>query len=102
MARLETGPMGTHSEAEAKDRLFDLIDRAMTGEDVVITRHGRPVVELRAVPTSARPVSRADLDWLAERRAALASELRPGHEDAVTLVSRMRDEDEERLVTPTR
>jgi prevent-host-death family protein len=38
----------THSVADAKKRLPELIDRALEGED--ITRHGRPVVELKAIP----------------------------------------------------
>jgi len=38
---------GTHSVAEAENRLPELIDRALAGEGVTITRHGRPVVELR-------------------------------------------------------
>jgi prevent-host-death family protein len=44
--------MGIHSVAEAKNRLPDLIDRALAREGVTITRHGRPVVQLR--PTAVR------------------------------------------------
>ena len=82
--------MSTHSVADAKNRLPDLIDRALKGESVVITRHGRPVAELRPIPEPARKVSTAALDWLAKRRvgAKLAAE------DAGAFVSRMRDEDE--------
>jgi prevent-host-death family protein len=82
--------MGTHSVAEAKNRLPELIDRALEGEDVVITRHGRPVVELKPIPKPARPVSAEDLDWLAAHRARRRSKKL----DAGTLVSRMRDEEE--------
>ena len=82
--------MGKHSVAEAKNKLSDLIDRALEGEDVVITRHGHPVVELRPIPKPVRPVSQADLDWLAARRVGKVS----AREDAGTFVSRMRDEDE--------
>lgn len=39
--------MTTYSVAEAKNRLPSLIDRALEGEEVIITRHGKPVVELR-------------------------------------------------------
>ncbi len=35
--------------AEAKAKFADLIRRVETGEPVIITRHGRPVVELHAV-----------------------------------------------------
>ena len=85
--------MSEHSVAEAKNKLPDLINRALKGEDVVITRHGRPVVELRAIPEPIRPQSMGEgLDWLARRR------IKPRRitEDVGTLVSRMRDEDSER------
>lgn len=81
--------MGTHSVAEAKDRLPELIDRALEGESVVITRHGHPVVELRAIPAHPRPITDADLDCLAAQRTGPL-----GSVDAVTLVSEMRDEGE--------
>ena len=41
--------MTVFSVAEAKNKLPGLIDRAVAGEEVVITRHGRPVAELRPV-----------------------------------------------------
>lgn len=81
--------MTTRSVAEAKNQLSELIDRALEGEPVVITRHGRPVVELKPLPEPPRRVTEADLEWLRQRRIKLA----PGAEDAGTLVSRMRDED---------
>ena len=46
--------------------------------------------ELRAVPASARPITRADLEWLAARRAVR----RNATADAGRLVSAMRDEDQ--------
>jgi prevent-host-death family protein len=84
--------IGTHSVAEAKNRLSDLIDRALAGEAVTITRHGRPVVELRPVQPEPGPVQPEDLDWLAARLVGDA----PARLDAGRLVSEMRDEDEER------
>ena len=81
--------MSEHSVVEAKNRLSELIDRAMMGEAVVITRHGTPVVELKAVQPAPRRVTQADLDWLEARRAPV----KPGAENAVELVRRMRDDD---------
>lgn len=82
--------MSQDSVADARNRLSDLIDRTLAGEDVVITRHGHPVVSLQAVRPGAGPVTGEDLIWLkAHRVRALATA-----EDAGTLVSRMRDEDE--------
>lgn len=84
--------MGTHSVAEAKNSLSSLINRALDGESVVITRHGEPVVELRPVRRRPGPVSREALEWLKANRI---KPLKVG--DAAELVSRMRDEDDERL-----
>jgi prevent-host-death family protein len=81
--------MSTHSVTEAKNRLPELIDRALKGEDVVITRHGHPVVELKPVRPPARPVSGGALDWLAARRV----KLKDAKENAGTIVSKMRDEE---------
>ena len=39
--------MTAYRVAEAKNTLPRLIDRALQGEEVVITRHGKPVVELK-------------------------------------------------------
>ncbi len=39
--------MPTYSVAETKDNLSALIDRALAGEEVVITRRGKEMVELR-------------------------------------------------------
>jgi antitoxin (DNA-binding transcriptional repressor) of toxin-antitoxin stability system len=57
---------------------------------VIITRHGKPVVEFKPIPAPPEPVSEADLDWLRRHR------LQPDRgivEDAGSLLSRMRDED---------
>ena len=67
-----------------------MIDRALRGEGVVITRHGRPVVELKPIPEPARAVSPADLDWLAAHRIGRLS----ATDNAGTVVSEMRDEEE--------
>lgn len=84
--------MSSHSVAEAKTNLSKLIDRALAGEGVTITRDGKPVVELRPVPPvpgpAARRLTAADVDWVAARRRG-----RMGGEDAGTLLSRMRDEE---------
>ena len=85
--------MSTHSIAEAETQLSQLIDRALNGEEIVITRHGQPVVALKPLPKPPRPVSIESLDWLAARRIRRA---RPGAEDAGTFISRMRDEEDER------
>jgi prevent-host-death family protein len=81
--------MSNHSVAEARNQLSRLIDRALKGEEVVITRHGQPVAELKPVQQPPRRMTQADLDWLKANRVG---KLMPA-ENAGTLVSRMRDED---------
>ncbi len=83
--------MSTHSVAEAKNKLPELIDRALRGEGIVITRHGRPVAELRPIPEPGRPITQEDLEWLAARRV----EQREPPIDSVTLVRQMRDGDDD-------
>lgn len=82
--------MSAYSVAEAKNRLSELIERALAGEGVVITRHGQPVVEVRPIGGQQRPVEAADLDRLAGRRprGPVASQ------DAGALLSAMRGEAE--------
>ena len=60
--------MTTFSVAETKNNLSKLIDLALKGEKVTITRHGAPVVELRPAQAAKRPITQADMDWLAANR----------------------------------
>jgi prevent-host-death family protein len=61
--------MTTYSVADAKAGLPRLIDRALEGEEVVISRHGRPVAELRRLQPAAHAGAMATYDWLRRRRA---------------------------------
>ena len=81
--------MGTRSIAQAKDQLSRLIDEALAGEIVTITRHGKPVVSLTPTAPPPKPLTSEYLE--AMRRRAQA---RPGlGGDSVTLVREMRDEE---------
>jgi prevent-host-death family protein len=82
--------MGKHSIAEARDNLSKLIDRALEGEDVVLTRHGQPVVTLKPVKPTPGPLTRESLEWL----RAIRVKPKRITEDAATLVRRMRDEED--------
>ena len=58
--------MTDYSVADAKNHLPKLIDKALAGEEVIITRRGKPVVELK--PTAARPARAKGMhEWLFER-----------------------------------
>lgn len=80
--------MSDHSVAETKNNLSQLIDRAIDGEDVVITRHGRPVARITPVKPKPRRMTAKDWEWLDARRVGKMPK-----EDAGAAVSRMRDED---------
>ena len=64
--------MSAYSIADAKAGLPRLIDLAMTGEEVIITRHGRPVAELRAAPAGAAMMAEGAgaYEWLKAGRLA--------------------------------
>jgi prevent-host-death family protein len=82
--------MSTHSVADAKNHLSELVNRALQGEGVVITRRGQPVVELKAVRPVPQPITKADIEWLRARRVGRLSP----DKDAAELVREMRDEGE--------
>jgi prevent-host-death family protein len=85
--------MASYSVAEAKNRLPSLIDKAIEGEEVVITRHGKPVAELRpSRQQGARPgkPSTAMLEWLLARTRARKSV----GITSVELLDQMHEEDE--------
>ena len=76
--------MSNVSLAQAKANLSQLIDQVEAGEELVITRHGRPVAKVTAV----RP-ARGLTPSLAEFRAGLPR--RKG--SSAALLRRMRDEE---------
>ena len=82
--------MSTYSVAEAKNRLPALIDKAIEGEEVVITRHGKPVAELRPAGQPPAKPSRAAYEWLRARRQS-----RKGVDiTSVDLLDQMYEDDE--------
>jgi prevent-host-death family protein len=82
--------MTTYSVADAKNHLPKLIDRALQGEEVVITRRGKPVVELKpAAPRPKAPIG--SHRWMDERRRS-----RPAvGVTSVELLNSMYESDEE-------
>jgi prevent-host-death family protein len=62
--------MPTYSVSEAKDNLSRLIDQALAGEDVVITRHGKQAVRLRAEEADkAKPRKAMSKAWSDKAKA---------------------------------
>ncbi len=60
---------------EAKNKLSALLDRVEQGEEIVITRHGRPVARL--VPTD-RGIDRAQVEAALQRMRDRATQARLG------------------------
>jgi prevent-host-death family protein len=89
--------MARYSVAEAKNNLPKLLDKALAGEDVTITRRGRPIAKIvpdRAAGVSEHPIdppkSAFDLEWLDRHRVVPKN--RDPDFDSVRLIRRMRDE----------
>lgn len=80
--------MTTHSVAEEKNSLSELIDRALRGEGVIVTRRGTPVVEVRAIRPVRPSLAAADIEWLETHRIVP----RPGFESPSQSLSALRDE----------
>lgn len=72
--------------ADAKAHLSELVDRVESGEQIDITRRGKPVARLSAIRSPRKPIDLAMLQ-------ALAAELPREDVDAVTFVRQMRDSD---------
>jgi prevent-host-death family protein len=64
------------SLSEAKAQLTELVRRAEDGEEVVLTRHGQPVVALTPLKRALTPGERGRI--LAEVRKAAAGKALPG------------------------
>jgi prevent-host-death family protein len=80
--------MSAHDVTEAEGKLSDLIDQALKGEPVVITRDGRPVAEIKAVRPHSRATREEKLAWLDANRVKL-----PEGVDAQAVLRQIRDED---------
>jgi prevent-host-death family protein len=80
--------MSTYSIAQAKDQLSKLVDEALNGQQVIITRHGKPVVELCPATPTGRRTTTEDIEWLRQCRENLPS----FDGDTVAEIRAMRDE----------
>ncbi len=76
--------MVTVNLAKAKARLSELLDKVEAGEEIIITRHGRPVAHLSPVSKPKMP-----LRSLAAFRAKMPKWRRP----SVELLREARDEE---------
>ena len=72
------------SLVHAKAHLSELLDKVESGEEVVITRHGKPVAHIRQAAPPKEPLP---LDKLAAFRARIPH----WGKDSATLLRQMRD-----------
>ena len=82
--------MAQYSVAATKDQLSSLIDKALAGEEVVITRHGKPTVELRVVAPDHGP-NLSKGEWM-ERLRVLRARTPMMETSSVDLIRQLRDE----------
>ncbi|HEY1935496.1 MAG TPA: type II toxin-antitoxin system prevent-host-death family antitoxin [Acetobacteraceae bacterium] len=75
--------MLTVNLAQAKSHLSELLDRVEAGEDIVITRHGKPVARVSAVAEPKRPL---------RSLAAFRARMPRWREPSATLLRATRDE----------
>lgn len=73
------------SLSEAKARLSELVDLAAAGEPIVITRHGKPVLELARPHAARKPFDADALRRLTDRQPKQS-------ESAGTFVRRLRND----------
>lgn len=57
------------SVAEAKARLSELINTVVSGEKVIITKHGKQIAELRAAATQKQPIEKLTMFRRIQREA---------------------------------
>jgi prevent-host-death family protein len=78
--------MVTVNLVKAKAHLSGLLDRVEAGEEVIITRHGRPVAHIHPISRAERPLR---LDDLTAFRTTMPQLRRPSAE----LLRQVRDEE---------
>ncbi len=78
--------MGAVNLAVAKAHLSELISKVEAGEEMVITRHGRPVVRVIPATPLKQPVP-------LERLAQLRKKLPSGKESSAQSLRKLRDEE---------
>lgn len=78
--------MVTVNLAHAKAHLSELLDKVEAGEEVTITRRGRPVAEMRPAAPPKKPLP-------LERLAAFRARMPHWSEESATLVRELRDDE---------
>ena len=78
--------MLTVNLAQAKARLSELLDRVESGEEIIITRYGKPVAHIRQAIPPKKPLP-------LEKLAAFRARMPHWRKDSASLVREMRDDE---------
>jgi prevent-host-death family protein len=73
MDQIDRDVLPTIGAYDAKARLSELLDRVEGGEQIVITRHGKPIARLIPEGGPDRVAARAAVEELARYRSELAA-----------------------------
>ena len=84
--------MGTYGVAEAKNKFTQLLDRVEEGETITITRHGKPVAELKARQPQRAPATEAERKAIYDRLQALRDSQKPSTQTSVELLDQLYNE----------
>ena len=84
--------MASYGVAEARDNFAHLLERVEAGESITITRHGKPVAELKATARTRPNPSAEDRRVALDRLKAIVESQPPLDVSAVDLIRQMRDE----------
>jgi prevent-host-death family protein len=76
--------MLTVSLVDAKARLSELLDKVESGEEILITRYGKPVAHIRQVVSSKKPLP-------LEKLAAFRARMPQWRKASARLLREMRD-----------
>ncbi len=84
--------MANYGVAEAKNNFTHLLDRVEEGERVVITRHGKPVAEIRPVAPERPLPTESERRAAFERLRKMRESLPPATQTSVELLREMYDD----------
>ena len=87
--------MATYGVAVAKNKVTHLLDRVEKGESITITRHGKPVAELKAAPGAQPRLTLSERQALYDEFVRRRKARPPLGISAAELIRAMRDGDPE-------
>lgn len=84
--------MAVYGVAEAKNNFTHLLEQAAGGERIVITRHGKPIAELKAVAADRPPPGPEERRAAMEKLRKMRESLPQATQTSVELLNDLYDE----------